>query len=192
MREMHLIAHDIRSRENVGSLFRTCDSLGVKKLWLTGYTPAPPDDKISKVALGADQSVEYEKAVDVVEVMKKLKENKIPVYALELTPEAVELSSFVRWLHGSCGSTELTEVRCGTLIQDSFSESCIKGSASASPVKPSCVAVLLGTETTGIPPSLLELCDGAVKITQRGIKESMNVSVAAGIAAWAILNSRGE
>lgn len=149
MPELHLIANDIRSRENVGSLFRTCDSLGVKKLWLTGYTPAPPDEKISKVALGAERSVDYEKDTDVVNVIKKLKAEGIPVYALELTSDAIDLVLFV---------------------------------------SPDRVALLLGTETTGVPPSLVEQCDGAIKITQRGVKESMNVAVAAGIAAWAILN----
>ena len=150
MRELHLIAHDIRSRENVGSLFRTCDSLGVKKLWLTGYTPAPPDEKISKVALGAERSVAFEQVTDVMSVVRRFKSEGVPVFALEITPEATELSSFA---------------------------------------PPDRLAILLGTETTGIPPSLLRECDGAVKITQRGIKESLNVSVAAGIAAWKVLNA---
>ncbi|USN52760.1 MAG: hypothetical protein H6759_01670 [Candidatus Nomurabacteria bacterium] len=48
MRELHLIAHDIRSCENIGALFRTADALGVHKIWLTGYTPAPPDPKIQR------------------------------------------------------------------------------------------------------------------------------------------------
>lgn len=151
MSQLHLIAHDIRSRENVGSLFRTADSLGVTKLWLTGYTPTPPDDKISKVALGAERSVAWEHVVNIDEVFAKLSDQKIPVYALELTPSAVELSAFR---------------------------------------PPDELALLLGTETTGVPPTLLERCDGAIKITQRGIKESMNVAVAAGIAAWAILHDK--
>ncbi len=148
MRELYLIAHNIRSRENVGSLFRTCDSLGVKKLWLAGYTPSPPDEKIAKVALGAERSVAFEKVTDIAEVIERLKNDGIPIYALEITPDAVELRAF-------------------------------------SP--PDRLALLLGTETTGIPPSLLAVCDGAVKITQRGLKESLNVGVAAGIAAWGIL-----
>jgi tRNA G18 (ribose-2'-O)-methylase SpoU len=147
MNELHLVAHDIRSRENVGALFRICDSLGVKKLWLTGYTPAPPDSKISKVALGAERSVDFEKVVDIMSVIEKLKDDGIPLYALELTPDAVDLASF-------------------------------------EPSKK--MALLLGTETTGVPPSLLSKCEGAVKITQKGIKESLNVSVAAGIACWAL------
>ncbi|MBP6945117.1 TrmH family RNA methyltransferase [Patescibacteria group bacterium] len=150
MRELHLIAHDLRSRENVGSLFRTADSLGVSKLWLTGYTPAPPDEKISKVALGAEHSVVWEQYTDVEKVIATLKKAGVPVYALELTPEAVDLKEFVA---------------------------------------PDRLALLLGTEVTGIPPSLLSACDGGViKITQQGVKESMNVAVAAGIASWAIVS----
>lgn len=53
---------------------------------------------------------------------------------------------------------------------------------------PDRLALLLGTETTGIPASLIERCAGTVKITQQGKKESLNVAVAAGIAAWAILS----
>lgn len=149
MRELHLIAHDLRSRENVGSLFRTADSLGVSKLWFSGYTPVPPDEKISKVALGAEHSVAWGHVVDVYQLIERLKKEGVPVYALELTEEAVDLKNFVA---------------------------------------PDRLALLLGTEVTGIPPSLLSLCDGgAVKITQRGIKESMNVAVAAAIASWRIL-----
>jgi len=148
MRQLHLIAHDIRSRENVGSLFRTCDALGVAKLWLAGYTPAPPDAKIAKVALGAERSVLSEQAADIFALIERLRSDGFSVYALELTPNAMDLADFV---------------------------------------PPEKIALVLGTEVTGVPASVLEQCDGAVKITQHGIKESMNVSVAAGIAAWKIL-----
>lgn len=148
MTSLHLIANDIRSRENVGSLFRTCDSLGVEKLWLAGYTPAPPDPKIDKVALGAERAVAFERAPDAAALVRRLQFEGRSVLALELTADAVDLSTFL---------------------------------------PPKRLALLLGTETTGIPPSLLRLCDGAVKIAQRGVKESLNVSVAAGIASWAIL-----
>lgn len=148
MRQLHLIANDIRSLENVGAIFRTCDSLGVHKLWLTGYTAAPPDPRIAKVALGADKSVAFEQKTDVLEVINDLQKEGIPVYALELIEGAVDLAKFSA---------------------------------------PDRMGLLLGTETTGIPPSLLSACDGAVSIVQKGIKESLNVAVAAGIASWAIL-----
>ena len=151
-RELHLIAHDIRSLENVGALFRACDSLGVAKLWLAGFTAAPPDARISKFSLGAELAVPFEAVTDIAGVFRKLREQEIPVYALELTETAIDLAKFA---------------------------------------PPDRLAILLGTETTGVPPSLIERCEGTIKIGQHGIKESLNVAVAAGIAAWAILNARG-
>ena len=79
MTSLHLIANDIRSRENVGSLFRTCDSLGVEKLWLAGYTPVPPDAKISKVALGAERVVAFERVKDAEALIRRLIHNLEPV-----------------------------------------------------------------------------------------------------------------
>lgn len=149
MRKLHLIAHNIRSCENVGSLFRTADSLGVHQLWLTGYTPTPPDPKIQKVALGAETAVRFVTHPNIDEAIKELRSQQIPLFALELTKDAMELRDF----HA-----------------------------------PDELALLLGTETTGIPPSLLEICDGVVQLTQRGIKESLNVTIAASIASWWILN----
>ncbi len=146
--ELHLIAHDIRSRENVGALFRMADALGVAKLWLTGYTPFPPDEKIHKTALGAETWVPctHETAID--RVFEELSRQGIPVFALE-------------------------KVAGATTVQD-FSP----------PVR---MALLLGTETTGVPASLLERCAGVLQIPQVGKKESLNVSMAAAIAAWEIL-----
>lgn len=149
MRELHLIAHDIRSCENVGALFRTADALGVHKIWLTGYTPAPPDPKIAKTALGAETSVAFEKHEDLEIVLKKLEEQGIVLVGLELGAKALNLATY------------------------------------AAPDK---LALLLGTETTGIPPSLIERCDHLIQIPMKGIKESMNVTIAAAIASYAILN----
>lgn len=149
MRSLQLIAHNIRSCENVGALFRTADSLGIEKIWLSGYTPVPPDPKIQKVALGAENAIPFTHHVAIEDVLKELKNQQIPVYALELTAEAIELRAF----HA-----------------------------------PDRLALLLGTETTGIPPSLLEQCDGTIQLKQHGIKESLNVTIATAIASWWILN----
>jgi tRNA G18 (ribose-2'-O)-methylase SpoU len=149
MRSLHLIAHNIRSCENVGALFRTADSLGIAKIWLTGYTPVPPDPKIHKVALGAENIVPFTTSLSIEEALKVLKIAQIPVYGLELAKDAIELRAFAA---------------------------------------PDELALLLGTETTGIPPSLLERCDGTIQISQHGVKESLNVTIATSIASWWILN----
>ena len=59
-RETYLILDNIRSRENVGSIFRTADAAGVAKIYLCGTTPRPPHEKISKTALGADTYIPWE------------------------------------------------------------------------------------------------------------------------------------
>ena len=149
MRELHLIAHDIRSCENIGALFRTADALGVHKIWLTGYTPAPPDPKIQKTALGAENAVVFEKHEDIEQVLKQLDEEGFTLVGLELGAESVDIRSYA---------------------------------------PPDKIALLLGTETTGIPPSLIERCDHLIQIPMHGVKESMNVTIAAAIASYAILN----
>lgn len=78
-----LIAHNIRSLYNVGSLFRTADGVGVSKIILSGYTGFPPRDKISKVALGAEKTVPFERARNIGLFIKALKKQGYQVLALE-------------------------------------------------------------------------------------------------------------
>jgi tRNA G18 (ribose-2'-O)-methylase SpoU len=60
-KEIVVLLHDIRSTHNVGSIFRTADTLGVGKIYISGYTPTPldkfsrPRKDIAKVALGAEK-----------------------------------------------------------------------------------------------------------------------------------------
>jgi 23S rRNA (guanosine2251-2'-O)-methyltransferase len=149
MPELHVIANDIRSRENVGAIFRTCEFLGASKLWLTGYTPAPPDPRLLKVSLGAEKTVAWEQVIDVSSAVSRLRADGFRIVGLELDPRSVSLSDYA---------------------------------------PPDRLALLLGNEVTGIPPSLLGQCDDVVSIAKLGKKESLNVSVAAGIAIWKLLN----
>jgi len=93
-RTLHVIANDIRSRENVGAIFRTCEFLGVKKLWITGYTPAPPDPKLLKISLGAEKSVAWERVADVRTVLERVKEQGFRIIGLELRHDAKDLSAY--------------------------------------------------------------------------------------------------
>jgi tRNA G18 (ribose-2'-O)-methylase SpoU len=93
-RVLHVIANDIRSRENTGAIFRTCEFLGVKKLWLTGYTLAPPDAKLLKVSLGAEKSVAWEQVADVTDVLDRLKEDGFRIIGLELGADAKDLGAY--------------------------------------------------------------------------------------------------
>lgn len=99
---MEAILHNIRSIYNVASIFRTADGLGVKKLYLSGYTPAPTDrfgrqrKKFHKVALGAERSVQWESVDDISACIKKLKGSDISVLACEPTTEALDYRDLSR------------------------------------------------------------------------------------------------
>lgn len=77
------MAVNIRSSHNVGSIFRTADGVGATKLYLGGYTPVPPNPKISKTALGAEKNVAWEKIKQPGRFIEKMKREGWRVAALE-------------------------------------------------------------------------------------------------------------
>lgn len=93
------IFHDVRSTHNVGSLFRTADGAGVKKIYLTGYTPAPIDrfgreeKSIAKVALGAQKIVPWEQG-EISEVIAKLKEDGYTVVGVEQASRSTSYKTY--------------------------------------------------------------------------------------------------
>lgn len=89
---MVLVLEDIRSMSNVGSLFRTADSFRLAKLYLCGITGTPPHKEIRKTALGADETVEWEKPEDALTCIKQLQASGYACYALEQAEQA-------HWLH---------------------------------------------------------------------------------------------
>ncbi len=149
---LYVIAHNIRSLHNVGSIFRTADSFGVDKVYLTGYTGAPVDknaDKISKVALGAEKFVPWEQSKSLLRVVKKLKLDGVRIIALE------------------------NNVKFKTTALNKYK-----------PQFP--LALILGEETKGHTKKTLELVDDIVEIPMHGQKESLNVSVACGVALYGL------
>lgn len=82
---VYVILNSIRSSYNVGSIFRTSDGAMIKKLFLCGYTPHPPNKDILKTALGSTESVEWEYSADPKEVILKLKSEGVRICALEQT-----------------------------------------------------------------------------------------------------------
>jgi len=83
------ILHNIRSIHNTASIFRTADGLGVEKIILSGYTPEPIDrfgrhrERFSKVSLGAEETVEWEQADNVIQKIKKIQADGVEVLACE-------------------------------------------------------------------------------------------------------------
>lgn len=79
---MVVIIHNVRSSENVGSIFRTAEAAGVSKIYLTGYTPSPLDrfgrenKKLTKASLGAENFVEWEVEPNLPKLLTKLKANE--------------------------------------------------------------------------------------------------------------------
>jgi tRNA G18 (ribose-2'-O)-methylase SpoU len=150
--ELYLIAHNIRSLHNVGAIFRTADSFGVAKVYLTGYTGAPIGknaDKISKVALGAEQFVQWEKRVRLGPLIKNLQSSGVRIAVLEnnVQRKIISLPNY-------------------------------------KPKFP--LALILGEETKGNSKKILDLADDVLEIPMYGQKESLNVSVACGIALYAL------
>ncbi|RMD51824.1 TrmH family RNA methyltransferase [Candidatus Parcubacteria bacterium] len=89
---MMLVAHNIRSLYNVGSIFRNAAAFGVEKLYLTGYTAAPPRKEIAKVALGAQDLVVWEKT-NFDTALKELKDNGYQVWGLENDDSAIDIKN---------------------------------------------------------------------------------------------------
>ncbi|MBF2053664.1 MAG: TrmH family RNA methyltransferase [Candidatus Sericytochromatia bacterium] len=87
--EMVLIAHNIRSLHNVGSLFRTCDGAGVRHLYLTGYSGFPPRKEISKTALGAENTVSWSHHWEIETVLFELSQQQYTILAVETLPESL-------------------------------------------------------------------------------------------------------
>lgn len=89
-----IILDDIRSLHNIGSVFRTSDAFLIEKIYLCGITATPPNKEIHKTALGATDTVAWEYAKDVLEVISKLKAENTIVYAIEQVENAVFLDNF--------------------------------------------------------------------------------------------------
>lgn len=85
------ILDNMRSAFNVGSIFRTADTLGVQKIWLTGYTPTPHQLQVEKAALGSTFIMDWEQA-SFQNAFEALKKNNFKVIALETTSNAIDIA----------------------------------------------------------------------------------------------------
>jgi 23S rRNA (guanosine2251-2'-O)-methyltransferase len=159
MVDIVLIAHNLRSSHNVGSLLRTAEGLGVNKVYLTGYTPHPTAEndprlphiarkvsaQISKTALNAEKLVDWKHQAEVSEIITQLKADGYVIAALEQTKSSKNLADY------------------------------------QSPAK---IVLIVGREIEGIELKVLELCDLSLEIPMFGKKESFNVVQAAAMALY--------
>ncbi|BAV94372.1 RNA methyltransferase [Ichthyobacterium seriolicida] len=87
-----IVLDNVRSANNVGSIFRTCDAFLVEKIYLCGITPVPPNRDIHKTALGATDSVEWEYKKDTVELIDELRRQNITAIAIEQVEDSLNLN----------------------------------------------------------------------------------------------------
>lgn len=90
----YLICDNIRSLENIGSIFRTADALRVDKIFLTGICGKPPHSKISKTALGAEETIDWEYHWQVWRIIDRLKKEQAKIVALEQTKNSLVYTKF--------------------------------------------------------------------------------------------------
>lgn len=88
-----IILNDIRSLNNIGSFFRTCDAFNVEKIYLCGITATPPHREINKTAIGATESVIWEHRTSIVELVTELKEEGVTIASIEQAEETLLLQN---------------------------------------------------------------------------------------------------
>ena len=154
-KENIVILHNIRSVENVGAMFRTADGVGINKIYLTGYTPAPLDrfgrirKDMIKSALGAEKFLPWEQKKTIYPLLLKLKREKYLIIGIEQDKKSINYKK--------------------VKLKDKN-------------------AFIVGPEVSGIPQNILNKCNLIAEIPMHGKKESLNVSVALGIALFRILD----
>ncbi|WP_299154583.1 RNA methyltransferase [uncultured Christiangramia sp.] len=89
-----IVLDNIRSLNNIGSVFRTADAFLIEKIYLCGITARPPHKDIQKTALGATETVAWEYVEDTLELVTRLQQEGKKVYAIEQAENAVMLDKF--------------------------------------------------------------------------------------------------
>jgi tRNA G18 (ribose-2'-O)-methylase SpoU len=90
-----VVLDNVRSMNNIGSVFRTADAFLVKAVYLCGITAKPPHKDIQKTALGATESVPWKYYDSTMEAIKELKNNGYIIISVEQAEEAIPLCDFV-------------------------------------------------------------------------------------------------
>ncbi len=95
-----VVLDNVRSQNNIGSVFRTADAFRVEHIALCGICSTPPHREIHKTALGAEDSVEWSYHEDTAECIRHLKERGYKVFAVEQVDDSVKLNSEIE-IHNS-------------------------------------------------------------------------------------------
>lgn len=92
--EIYIILDQLRSGNNIGSIFRTSDAFKLKKIFITGQSAIPPNKEILKTALGATETVDWEYQENGISLVQNLKKQGIKIYAVEQASKSISLESF--------------------------------------------------------------------------------------------------
>lgn len=157
--QIEVVLDNVRSAWNVGSMFRTADAAGVSKVYVCGISPIPDNDKVKKTGLGAEKVVDWEYCKNGVELVEKLKSEGCLVWAVEYTQESVNLFEY-------SALTPLIPLKKGEKEQK--------------------LVLVMGHEVGGVDPGILRIVDDTVHLPMRGVKNSMNVAVAFGVAVYGV------
>ena len=167
-REVLLVLHDIRSAHNVGSMFRTADGAGVTRVILSGYSPCPHALRASVAGgpvplyLSQAQKAIAKTALGAESTVPWKKVSSLPRLMTRLKQEGYVLVA----LEQAPGSIDYREYRSTGKV-----------------------ALIVGNEVEGVAASILKRCDAILEIPMRGKKNSLNVSVATGIALYEIMST---
>lgn len=166
--KIQLVLHNIRSAYNVGAILRTAEGLGVEWAMFSGYTPRYDDknllphlrDKLNRQIAKA--------ALGAEEMVSQLAVDDLPVWLEQQKADSWEIIG----LENNLSPEE--DARKLILGEHLDAEK---------------VVLVLGEEVNGIPAEIRAKCNYFLEIPMFGRKESFNVSVATGIAVWALQNS---
>ncbi len=153
---LEVMLDNIRSAWNVGAMLRTADGAGVRKVHLVGVTPLPDNPKVSKTALGAEKSLPWQHHPNGVQAAQALIDQGMRLWALE----------------------------GGTRAEPLFD--CLPNAAGEPDTQGAPLVLVVGNELTGVDPGILELCQRVVCLPMQGVKGSLNVAVAFGVAVYAM------
>ncbi|WP_303318601.1 RNA methyltransferase [Flavivirga abyssicola] len=89
-----IVLDNIRSLNNIGSVFRTSDAFLIEKIYLCGITAKPPHKDIHKTALGSTDTVDWEYVDDTMDLVETLQAKNIKICAIEQAENATMLNDF--------------------------------------------------------------------------------------------------
>lgn len=91
-----VVMENIRSLNNVGTIFRTCDAFNIQSIYLVGITAKPPHREIQKTALGATESVEWEYFETSKQAISKLKSNGFKIFSVEQAADSIPINELAK------------------------------------------------------------------------------------------------